>query len=101
MVRHYMTLFDLAFLLARQSVKHLAEMFSRYFEESFAAILRRKYDVILALPLGMAQASVVVFHGFFCGLQLWTAHKHSPMEDRTISQTLRVSPAEPGAFLLR
>jgi hypothetical protein len=35
-----------------------------------------------------------------CGYALWTAHNRTPMGDCTKSQTLRVSPAEPGGFLL-
>jgi hypothetical protein len=35
-----------------------------------------------------------------CGCSLWTAHNLTPVEDCPISQTPRVSPAEPEGFLL-
>jgi hypothetical protein len=37
---------------------------------------------------------------FSCGYALWTAHNRTPVGDCTKSETLRVSPAEPGDFLL-
>jgi hypothetical protein len=36
---------------------------------------------------------------FLSSCALWTAHNPTPAQDRQISQTLKVSPAEPGDFL--
>jgi len=54
LVRHKMTLFDPAFLLQRQPPKYLAEMLPQLRIQRFSPTLGNEYDVVFALPLGMA-----------------------------------------------
>jgi hypothetical protein len=54
MVWHKMTLFDPAFLLQRQTPKYVAEMLPQLCVQRFSPTLGNEYDVVFALPLGMA-----------------------------------------------
>src|SRR6476469_1842398 len=62
MIRHQMPLLDPAFLAARQIVKHLAQMPLDLAEQQFLAVLRRKHDVVLALPGRVIKMIELYFH---------------------------------------
>src|SRR5947207_13209438 len=94
-----MPLFDPTLLLLGQSPKDPSQFSSDHTKEGSSSILRNEDDVVFALPAGMTQ-TLIIFHGSCVGYALWTAHDRTPMGDCTKSQTLRVSPAEPGDFLL-
>src|SRR6516162_11697975 len=53
-IRHEVTLFDLAFLLQRQLAKHLPEVLPQFSVEHLPAGLANEHDMVFALPLGGA-----------------------------------------------
>ena len=61
-IRHQMSLLDLALLPSRQIVKHLAQMPFDLAEKQLLAVLRRKHDVVLALPGRVIKVIELCFH---------------------------------------
>jgi len=62
MIRHQMSFLDPALLPSRQIVKHLAQMPLYLAEKHLLAILRRKHDVVLALPGRVIKMIELCFH---------------------------------------
>src|SRR6185437_11265410 len=62
MIRHQMPLLDPTFLAAREVVKHLAQMPLYLAEQQLLAVLRRKHDMVLALPGRVIKMIELCFH---------------------------------------
>src|SRR2546428_12484991 len=60
-IRHQVPLFNATFLLFGQRAKDFSQMAPQFVVERFPTILRDKHDMILAVPLGMAE-SFTVWH---------------------------------------
>ena len=61
-IRHQMSFLDPALLASRQIVKYLAQMPFYLAEKQLLAILRRKHDVVLALPGRVIEVIKLCFH---------------------------------------
>jgi hypothetical protein len=61
-IGHQMALFDPALLSSRQIVKHLTQLSLDLPEQHFLAPLRRKHDVVLALPSRVIKMIELCFH---------------------------------------
>src|ERR1700758_4753731 len=61
-IRHQMPFLDPALLPSRQIVKHLTQMTLYLAEQKLLAVLRRKHDVVLALPGRVIKMIELCFH---------------------------------------
>src|SRR6516225_8259148 len=62
MIGHQVALLDPALLPSRQIVKYLAQVPLDLPEQQFLAVLRRKHDVVLAVPSRVIKMIVLCFH---------------------------------------
>src|SRR5262249_33680568 len=96
MIRHHMSLKDLALFLARQGMEDRAQLPPDLPIQLAAAALGNKHEVVLAVPFRMRQALISVFQRSSFGSLI-----KPPEEDRTIPASvkpLRVALVEPVAY---
>ena len=62
MIRHQMPFLDPALLPSREIVKHLTQVPLDLAEQQLLSVLRRKHDVVLALPSRVIKMIELCFH---------------------------------------
>src|SRR5215831_7063829 len=95
MIRHDMPLDDLTLFLARQRMEDRPQLPTNLSIQLATASLGDKHDVILAIPFGMRQAPIIVFHYVL----LWLPHQAHLRRTTPVSvKPLQVSLVEPVAY---